>query len=165
MERSSQWLVKAAEHNIPMLGICFGHQIIARAFGGKVGPNPTGWELGYLLLTKTAEAEPDSLFSILPNQFKVNVSHQQSVLKLPQGATILASSEKEVIQAYRINTNIWGVQFHPEFNASITQAYFNYHRHELISEGQNPPSNPPKLAQKEWGKVLLKQFVKIVENR
>ncbi len=164
MKQANRWLLKAAHKNIPVLGICFGHQIIARTFGGIVDYNPAGWELGLLPIKQKNKIKPDPLFSVLPHNFNAFVSHKQSVIKLPQGAEVLASSEKEAVQAFRIQQNIWGIQFHPEFTTSITKTYLDFHRAELLAEGENPPARLTAHSQKEWGPVVLKQFVKIVEN-
>lgn len=165
MEKTSQWLHKAGAAKIPILGICFGHQIIAHSFGGKVGFNPAGLELGLTLLKSTPAAKTDVLFAVLPDQFRAFVSHQQSVLVLPSGATKLAFSDEDPNQAFRIDSNIWGVQFHPEFNCDITQAYIDFHREELNSQNKKTIATLPDSLKNDWGSVLLKQFVKIVENR
>lgn len=164
IETTSQWLIKAADKNLPMLGICFGHQLIAHCFGGKVGFNPAGLEVGSAPINLTESAINDPLFSILPEKFFIQTSHSQTVLQLPPQAILLAYNDKDKYHAYRIGNNIWGVQFHPEFNCEVTRAYITHHKHDLASDNQHPEALVSVCRDSKEGPLLLKQFVKIVEN-
>ncbi len=113
------------EKKIPLLGICYGHQLIARAMGGQVGFNPLGMELGSVDIRLTEAGKTDPLFQGLPDNFKVHVSHSQSVISLPSGAQVLAENDFEHFHAFRIGSNAWGVQFHPEYDISIMKAYID----------------------------------------
>ena len=164
METIGQWLVEASQKQLPILGICFGHQLLAHALGGKVGFNPAGWELGYVSVYLKKIVREDILFSIFPSDVKTLVSHAQSVLDLPAGARSLARSSQEEHQAIHFGNYTWGVQFHPEFNCDITRSYITHHRNDLLSENQDPEELLSACRESKWGTVLLKQFVKIVEN-
>ena len=122
-ERTASWLVKAVEREIPILGICFGHQILAYALGGKVGNMPGGPEFGTVSISLTAASRDDPILGDLPQTVEAQVSHYQSVLDLPPKATLLAFSEKDPHSAIRYGPCVWGVQFHPEFDADIAAAY------------------------------------------
>ena len=76
----------------PMLGICFGHQLLAMALGGKVIRNPLGWEVGTCKVRLTHAGKHDRLFSGLPDEFSVMQSHQDMVVDFPNNAECLASS-------------------------------------------------------------------------
>ncbi len=164
MERILHWFNSAAKRNVPMLGICFGHQLLARAFGGKVGFNPGGLEIGTSEIQLMVTAKTDLLFNNLPSHFPAFTSHEQTVLKLPVEAENLAFSSKDKHQAFRLYENIWGVQFHPEFNCRISTAYITRHRKDLLNAQQDPAELITSCKDTEWGTHLLKQFVKIVEN-
>jgi len=164
MEKTSQWLHKAAAKQIPVLGICFGHQLLAHTFGGMVGFNPAGWELGNVRIRLNKPAEKDPLFSVLPLSFIVHASHAQTVLQLPPEAVALANSEMDKYHTFRLGKNIWGVQFHPEFNCQITKTYISHHKKELLAGNQNPAALSALCKESGEGALLLKQFVKIVEN-
>lgn len=62
-ERSADWLHGAAHAGVPLLGICYGHQLIAHALGGEVGDNPRGREMGTFEIETTGAAEADPLFA------------------------------------------------------------------------------------------------------
>ncbi len=117
----------------PLLGVCYGHQLIARALGGVVGDNPNGRQIGTRQVTRTGE--DDLLFSRLPGQFPAQTTHVQSVLKLPEGARLLAHTELDPHHAFRWGQQTWGVQFHPEFDPDITRAYLRHRQQALQAEG------------------------------
>ncbi len=110
----------AAGH--PILGVCFGHQLLATATGGAVGLNPKGWELGagHVQLTSAGTSSP--LFQGLDPVIPVYASHKEVVSRLPDGAEVLGENEMGM-QAFQLGDHAFGVQFHPEFSAQITRMY------------------------------------------
>jgi GMP synthase (glutamine-hydrolysing) len=80
-ERSADWLREAAHGGLPLLGICYGHQLIAHALGGEVGLNPTGREMGTVHLDLHPPAAEDPLFAGLPARIRAQATHLQSVLR------------------------------------------------------------------------------------
>jgi len=121
MLRLSQNIVELTERKIPLLGICFGHQLIAQALGGTVAYNPKGLEIGTVELSCNPAASNDTLFSAIPQNFSAQTVHFQSVMSLPPGAVCLAKSDLDSHHAFRAGTYTWGVQFHPEFTPDIMQ--------------------------------------------
>jgi len=99
------------EFNVPILGICLGHQLIAKHFGGKVG---RGEKAEYSLVEVEILKEND-IFRGLPKRLKVWESHMDEVKELPEGFKLLARSETCPIEAMKHESlPIYGVQFHPE---------------------------------------------------
>ena len=97
--------------DIPILGICWGHQFIAHSLGGKVEYGDMG-EYGYSEVVVDSE---DTLFKGMPPKFRAWVSHRDEVIKLPEGFESLAHSNTCKIEAMaHKNKKIFGVQFHPE---------------------------------------------------
>ncbi|RLC49054.1 MAG: glutamine amidotransferase [Candidatus Cloacimonadota bacterium] len=119
LEPLSEWLRYFAKKHVPILGICFGHQIIAHAWGGKVLDNPNEIEVGTKQIDFRKEVKNDQLLKEYYPVINAQVSHVQSVITLPEDTIVLASSKQEPYQAFRIGENIWGLQFHPEFNADV----------------------------------------------
>lgn len=122
-ENTAEWLRGAVAAELPVLGICYGHQLLAHALGGEVDYHPGGIELGTVDIHLTPTAQEDRLFSGLPMRFKGQAAHRQSVRRLPDGAEHLAGNGFEPHHAFRFGRNAWGVQFHPEFSAQATAAY------------------------------------------
>ncbi len=119
--QSEDFLRRAADQDVPIYGVCFGHQLVAQAFGGKVEKCPRGWELGTVTLTLTPEGQSDSLFADIPTSFLAQMSHGDVVMSLPPGAVALAQNEHWPYQAFRLGDQIWGTQFHPEFTPVILE--------------------------------------------
>jgi len=119
MLRLSQNIIELTEKNIPLLGICFGHQLIAQALGGTVAYNPNGLEIGTVELTRETSAKDDVLFAVTPEYFPAQTVHFQSVTELPPNSVCLAKSDMDAHHAFRAGNCTWGVQFHPEFTVDI----------------------------------------------
>lgn len=104
-------MYRDGEIKLPLLGICYGHQMIAHTFGGKV-------EKGKSAEYGTGEIEiddEDTIFKGVPGRLKAWVSHFDQVTELPKGFSRLAHSEVCAIEAMRHNEKpVFGVQFHPE---------------------------------------------------
>lgn len=123
----------------PVLGICYGHQLLAHALGGQVAPHPQGWEIGSHAIDCTPDAAHDPLFAAMPAQFMAQLVHRQSVRSLPPGVQVLARNAHEPHQAFRAGRCAWGVQFHPEFGAHAMQAYVDHLGHEDSILAHLPP--------------------------
>ena len=132
--RISEWLLGPIEKSIPIFGICYGHQLLAHILGGKVGNNEKGPEFGSCHVQLTEEARKDELFSDLSSPLLAHCCHQQSVIKLPKEAKLLATNDSCTIQAFR-SSSCWGVQFHPEFSAAATREYVLQFKEKLESSG------------------------------
>ena len=121
----SDWLYICRRLDVSILGICYGHQLIAQTFGGWVENNPKGLEIGTHLINLNENVKEDILFNGLPQKISAHLVHYQSVIQLPKGATLLASNQHDKHQAYRLGKYIWGVQFHPEFTEESMQGYID----------------------------------------
>ena len=164
-ERTSAWLPRVIEAGVPVLGICYGHQLLARAMGGEVGANPRGREFGTVATQLLPEAFGDALFAGQPPSLAVQTSHQQTVLKLPAGATVLAASDRDPHHAYRLGSRAWGVQFHPEFDADIVRTYIREFADRLREEGQRPEELLAGVRQTPHSHGLLRRFAQLATGR
>jgi GMP synthase (glutamine-hydrolysing) len=164
-ERVASWIPGAIERAVPLLGICYGHQLLAYALGGRVDDNPHGKEIGMVEVTLHANAHKDRLLGGIGNPIRVYCCHSQSVLELPPGAKRLAASSRDSTQAFSIDRCAWGVQFHPEFDAEITSAYIRHHHDGLILDGQDPQSLMAGCQDTPYGPLILRRFAGIVKDR
>lgn len=137
MQRLAEWTRKMVTAQVPYLGICFGHQLLAKAMGGTVDFHPQGREIGSVSIELQPAAQTDPLFAALPKQFFAHVVHAQSVRKLPKGATLLAGNEYEPTHAFRVGICAWGVQFHPEFTPERLAAYLEHLSPDLRAAGRD----------------------------
>jgi len=125
--------------DIPVLGVCFGHQLLARAAGGDVILNPRGREIGTVRVTLTPAGRRDPLFAwASSDEIEVQATHMDAVDPPPPGATILASNESSAVQAFRLSETIAGVQFHPELWAEAMRDLILSRREKLLAEGRDP---------------------------
>lgn len=119
MTRLIPFLANLDPHETPVLGVCFGAQILAQARGGRVIQNPQGWEIGGVTVETVQAASTDPLFFGLPPVFGVLATHEDRIEAVPPGAVMLAGNAHTPIQAFRIGSRLWGVQFHPEATREI----------------------------------------------
>ena len=150
------YLAEAVRREVPVLGICFGHQLLGQALGGHVAKNPRGREMGTVEL-ELLEADP--LLDHGERPYLANMSHQDSVVELPPGASVLARSEREPYAALRFSRSAWGVQFHPEFDRGVVIDYVEARREALEAEGQNATQILGVTRDTPGGRSVLRRFV------
>jgi GMP synthase (glutamine-hydrolysing) len=129
----------------PTLGVCYGHQILARAMGGRDivrrGSTPEfGW-------TKIAQTAPSPLFKGLPEIFTSFSSHFEEVSRLAPGFIHLAKSDACAIQGVQLQgKRVFGIQFHPEKNIAEAE--------EVFQSRRSDPKSPPLLGENQSGRLF-----------
>lgn len=118
----------------PFLGLCLGHQLLADALGGECGPMKPA-EIGVMDIELTEAGQTDLLMKGLPHRQKCLQWHSVQVIHAPKGAEILASSPDCPIQAMRVGTNAWSIQYHIEVEPNTVDnwAMIPAYRDALIS--------------------------------
>lgn len=159
-----KYIIKISKTTIPLLGICYGHQLIAKALGGKSGFNPKGKEIGAVTVHKMPSYSRDPLFKNFPTHFHAYETHYQCVTKLPLKAKIVAKNNKS-IQSIRFRSNIWGVQFHPEFTNAIMQEYIIHQKDDLISLGFDVDKLLKNRKNCKTSQKIVTNFGEIVRGR
>jgi GMP synthase (glutamine-hydrolysing) len=155
-----KWLPKLIEDEVPLLAICYGHQLLAKSLGGVSGYHENGMEIGSVVINLEENAKNDEIFSKLQNSFKAHTIHSQTVIKLPKNATRLAFNNHDKNHAFRVGSCAWGVQFHPEFDKNIMNLYIkevakkkDLDVEKLISFSEN--TNVATMILKEFERLFL----------
>ena len=165
MQVLASWIPKVLERNIPLLGICFGHQLLAKAMGGYSDYHPKGREIGTVSIKLSPEGRQDRLLGYLPDEFYAHTTHAQTIIKLPENALNLAANPFEAHHAFRLGDSAWGVQFHPEFSADIMKAYINEQAGTLQREGHDIAELTATICNTDAANRLLKRFMAIVQEQ
>lgn len=156
-ERTACWIRDAMDAETPLFGVCYGHQLMAHALGGKVGWLPAGREIGTESITRLATSEIPGLRG-LPPSFPAHTTHRQSVLAPPPGAHTLARSERDPHQLLRYTPHAVSTQFHPEFSAEHMRAYIDARADTLHKEGLDPDALRADVRETETARALLEGF-------
>jgi GMP synthase (glutamine-hydrolysing) len=120
LEREAEFLQGVLDEEIPVVGICLGAQMLARAAGAWVGPAPTP-EIGWLEVELTPEGRADPVVGVLPPRTEAFQWHHYT-FGIPEGGTELARSEI-CTQIFRVGRYAWGFQFHAEVTLPMVQAW------------------------------------------
>ena len=159
-ERTARWLRELVEQDAAaVLGVCYGHQLLAHALGGEVGDNPRGRQIGSFELELLPAGRRDPLLGVLPPRFLAQETHVQSVLRPPGDAVVLARDTHDAHQALRYGPRAWSVQFHPEMTAAMLAGYVRHRAELLRREGLDPEERLRSLRDGEHGPRLLRRFV------
>jgi GMP synthase (glutamine-hydrolysing) len=168
MARTAAWALEQAER-LPVLGVCFGHQLLADACGGSVGRNPLGRELGTVRCALTPEGLADPLFEGVPAAFEIAATHEDEVRRLPAGAVLLATNAWSRVQAFRIGPRVRAVQFHPELDAPALAATVAARAEHVVAEaeargeagGGRLRAVRAGIRASPWGARILGNFVRM----
>lgn len=158
-EATAQWIREAMVQDFPLFGICYGHQLMAHALGGKVDYHPLGREMGCLDIDLLPGANAEPLLAAAGPRFKANLTHMQTVLELPPGAQVLARSAHDPHQVLRYGPNAVSTQFHPEFSQAIAASCIQLRAQVLQSEGFDPEAMRDQLAETPVPQQMLQRFV------
>ncbi|AUL19671.1 GMP synthase [Bordetella holmesii] len=158
-EACALWLRSAAEAGLPMFGICYGHQLLAHALGGRVDYNPAGRELGTHEITLSAAAQDDPVTAGLPQRLPAQMMHAQSVITPPGGSIVLASSPMDAHQMLRLRPGVYSTQFHPEFQADFVRDHILHHGDAYAREGLDTAALSAGVSATPQACGLLARFV------
>jgi GMP synthase (glutamine-hydrolysing) len=135
LREETLWLQQLLDRRTPVLGVCLGVQLLARAAGAWVGRMPDGPEIGWYTVELTDEGAADPVVGVLPRTFDAMQWHHYTYA-LPGGAVELARSTA-CTQAFRLGDACWGVQFHPEVTAAQVARW--------AADADDPPPDPARL--------------------
>jgi GMP synthase (glutamine-hydrolysing) len=158
MLRAERLVLSIVEARAPLLGVCFGHQMIAQALGGRVERNPRGREIGTVRLTRVAD---DPIFAALPRSFDVNATHVDAVTRLPRGARLLATTALDAASAFAIGDTVKAVQFHPEFDADVMRGYVLARADVIAGEGGDPAAILARVRGGAGGRAVVPHFIRL----
>lgn len=162
-EKAAEWLARVIEADrLPVLGVCYGHQLMAHALGGRVGANPNGRCMGTQRLT--VDARDDILLGPRAPQARVHVTHLEVVLDPPAEARVLGRTEHDPYHALHFGARSWGVQFHPEFDAGIMRCYVEARTDLLDGEGFDSLAILENVRECPAGTAVLQQFAEICDS-
>lgn len=120
------WALAVAQR-LPVLAVCFGHQLVAETLGSAVGRMAAGPERGGIGVRLTAAGRADPLFAGLPEVVRVHSSHRDEVRGLPPGARLLGGTAHSPVQAFAWGPRLRAVQFHPEFDPGPMAAILDHY--------------------------------------
>ncbi len=131
LRKEISFIQEAIEEGVPIIGICLGAQLIAKAGGATVRAGQKK-EIGWYPVRLREEGREDPLMKTMPDELPVFQWHGDT-FNIPCGAVNLASSELFPSQAFRIGSNVYGLQFHLEVTGDMVRKWITVNRGELES--------------------------------
>lgn len=171
-ELSSQMI----DRGVPLLGVCYGHQLVAYARGGEVKVNDRGYEIGTADVRLTDAGIDDPLLGSLDpvdRTLQFNAIHGDAVTRAPDSARILAENDNSDVQAFSMGDRTWCVQFHPEISKGAIEMYVDERRAVIerrAAEIGLDPAEAVRIARESIrptpaGPRLLSRFVDLALER
>jgi GMP synthase-like glutamine amidotransferase len=142
-----------------MVGVCFGHQLIAYCLGAPVGRAPQGWGVGRLTYDWH---RPDLPHQAARTQISLLASHQDQVFEVPPGASLVASNEFCPVAAFTVGDAVFCIQPHPEFEEALSEHLMDKRR-DLIGEDKYQAARA-SLVQGHEGEDVARMIVAFLEG-
>lgn len=142
MASEIEFLREAHKRNLPLVGVCLGHQLIAKALGGEVGPmEARDGEQGMVVVKQHPIANTDTILAGIPWQHHEFQSHRQEVKALPPGATCLQFSDLCKVQSFRAGLRTYAFQYHFECDWGMVEEFMG------VDRADNSKSPDPYMAE------------------
>ncbi|HET7662764.1 MAG TPA: glutamine amidotransferase [Rhodanobacteraceae bacterium] len=159
-EQLAGWIRHAMDVELPLFGVCYGHQLMAHALGGRVDVLPGGREVGTQNIEVFEAGADDRLLAGLPTHFAAHTTHVQSVLEAPTGTQVLARSARDPHQILRYGPNAVSTQLHPEFSADVMRAYLRLRADNLRNESLDVAALLKMVRATPQARRLLQRFAR-----
>ena len=154
-----QFVVDCFEQQKKLIGICFGHQLVAQALGGAVHKHDKGWGIG--LASSNVTHAPEWL-TPRQDKFSLLVSHQDQVIRLPREASLIATNEFCPIAGYQVDHSILTFQGHPEFNRDYIQHLMTQRRRDIGEQAYQQAME--SLQHDEDNELVAQWIVNFIRN-
>ncbi|CAI7603051.1 unnamed protein product [Penicillium manginii] len=146
------------KHKKPVVGICFGHQIIARALGARVGRSDGGWEISVEEITLT-DAGKD-IFG--QDKLYLQQMHRDVVHEVPEGCVNLGYSPRCAVQGLYMPARIWSIQAHPEFTEFIMSSVLKVRHESGVFNDEQYADGKSRAGKKTDGENLGREIVNFI---
>ncbi len=159
---------KLVDEDLPLLAVCFGHQLMGLAYGADVGKNPRGREMGTVdvSLTNHAVVVDDPLWSTMPRSFQAQCTHRDVIRSPGEHLVVLGKAPHDGNHVVKAGRRQWGVQFHPEFDDDTMRLYLQVRREVLDQElgAQACDSRIANVTVTSQAATLLRRFASIAHE-
>ena len=158
-ERAAAWLRPFIANQTPILGVCYGHQLLAQMMGATVALSPGGREIGVCTINRIND---DPIFDGLSSTFTVVQTHSDAVLTTVDGGDVIATSPQAHNQAMKIGHTIRTLQWHPEMTHTIIEEYIKLRAEDIEAEfdAGHVQGLLKGIAPVESGRRILSNFIK-----